>query len=137
MLALDTNTISYYFRGDAQVVPRLHALPPAQLGVPSVVVYELRHGLMRLPPAAAQPRLEALSKFLGPLRVLDFDQACAQVAAALRARLEAQGTPIGPHDVLIAATALRHGAALVTRNVSEFSRVQGLQVVNWHDSPVT
>ena len=135
MLALDTNTISYYFRGDTQVVPRMHALPPAQLAVPSVVVYELRYGLMRLPPAAAQPRLEALSTFLLPLRVLDFDEACAQVAATLRARLEAEGRPIGPHDLLIAATALRHGAALVTRNVAEFSRVQGLEVVNWHDSP--
>jgi tRNA(fMet)-specific endonuclease VapC len=47
--------------------------------------------------------------------------------------IEAAGQPIGPHDLLIAATALRHGAALVTRNVAEFSRVPGLEVVNWHD----
>jgi tRNA(fMet)-specific endonuclease VapC len=46
--------------------------------------------------------------------------------------LEAAGTPIGPHDTLIAATALRHQATLVTRNVREFSRVQGLQWLNWH-----
>ena len=62
MFALDTNTISYYFRGDPQVVPRMHALPPARVGVPSVVVYELRYGLMRLAPAAAQSRLEALDR---------------------------------------------------------------------------
>ena len=133
MFALDTNTISYYFRGDPQVVPRMHALPPARVGVPSVVVYELRYGLMRLAPAAAQSRLEALDTFLAALQVLDFDEACAQVAATLRARLEAAGQPIGPHDLLIAATALRNGAALVTRNVAEFSRVPGLEVVNWHD----
>ena len=106
MFALDTNTISYYFRGDPQVVPRIHALPPARVGVPSVVVYELRYGLMRLAPAAAQSRLEAA------------------------------GQPIGPHDLFIAATALRNGAALVTRNVAEFSRVPGLEVVNWHDGSV-
>ena len=132
MLALDTNTVSYYFRGDPAVVPRLQALPPSQVALPSVVLYELRYGLMRLPAAAAQPRLEALSRFIAPLVVLDFDDSCAQVAAALRARLEAEGRPIGPHDTLIAATALRHGAALVTRNVEEFSRVQGLEVLNWH-----
>ena len=136
MFALDTNTISYYFRGDPQVVPRIHALPPARLTVPSVVVYELRYGLMRLPPAAAQPRMNALDRFLSALAVLDFDEACARVAATLRARLEAEGQPIGPHDLLIAATALRHGTALVTRNVAEFSRVHGLEVVNWHDAPV-
>jgi tRNA(fMet)-specific endonuclease VapC len=55
------------------------------------------------------------------------------VAASIRSRLESEGRPIGPHDTLIAATALRHGAALVTRNVEEFSRVQGLEVLNWHD----
>ena len=48
------------------------------------------------------------------------------------AELEAGGTPIGPHDTLIAATALRHQAILVTRNEREFSRVAGLQWVNWH-----
>jgi tRNA(fMet)-specific endonuclease VapC len=133
VFALDTNTVSYYFRGDPQVVPRMHALPPARLLVPSVVVYELRYGLLRLPPAAAQPRLEALDTFLEALQVLDFDEGCAQVAASLRVRLEGAGSPIGPHDLLIAATALRHGAALVTRNVAEFSRVPGLEVVNWHD----
>ena len=132
MLALDTNTISCYFRGDTRVVPRLQALSPAQLVVPSVVLYELRYGLLRLPEAAAQPRLEALKKFVAPLTVLAFDEPCAQVAAVVRARLEVDGRPIGPHGLLIAATALRHGAALVTRNVNEFSRVQGLELVNWH-----
>ena len=52
MLVLDSNTISYYFRGDAQVVPRMQALPPAELGVPAIVEYELRYGLLRLPPEA-------------------------------------------------------------------------------------
>ena len=73
-----------------------------------------------------------MKKFVAPLTVLAFDEPCAQVAAVVRARLEVDGRPIGPHDLLIAATALRHGAALVTRNVNEFSRVQGLELVNWH-----
>jgi tRNA(fMet)-specific endonuclease VapC len=132
MLALDTNTVSYYFRGDPSVVPRLQALPPSQVALPSVVLYELRYGLMRLPAVAARPRLEALSRLIAPMVVLDFDDACAQVAAALRVKLEWEGRPIGPHDTLIAATAMRHGATLVTRNVDEFSRVQGLEVLNWH-----
>ncbi len=135
MLALDAYTISYFFRGDPQVMDRLLATAPALLAVPSVVVYELRYGLLRLPAAAARSRLDALGKFLQPLRVLDFDEPGAQAAAALRASLESQGTMIGPHDLLIAATALRHGASRVTRNVREFSRVPGLQVVNGHAAP--
>ena len=132
MLILDSNTISYYFRGDPQVVPRLQALSPADVGVPAIVEYELRYGLLRLPPDAAAPRLAALAQLLRPMQVLPFDSECAVQAAQIRVGLETMGTPIGPHDTLIAATALRHRATLVTRNVREFSRVLGLECLNWH-----
>lgn len=133
MLILDSNTISYYFRGDPKVVPKLQALRPADLGVPAVVEYELRYGLLRLPPQAAAPRLAALEQFLRPIPILPFDRQCAAQAAQLRAALESAGTPIGAHDTLIAATALRHQATLVTRNAREFSQVPALQWVNWHE----
>ncbi len=132
MLILDSNTISYYFRGDPQVVPRLQAQRPADLGVPAIVEYELRYGLLRLPADVAAPRLAALAALLQPMRRLPFDSGCAAHAAHIRASLEAAGTPIGPHDTLIAATALHHQATLVTRNVREFDRVPGLQCLNWH-----
>ena len=134
MLILDSNTISYYFRGDPQVVPRLQALRPADVGMPAIVEYELRYGLLRLPQEAATPRLAALAQLLQPMQRLAFDSECAAQAARIRAELEARGTPIGPHDILIAATALRHQSTLVTRNVREFSRVPGLQWLNWHDT---
>lgn len=66
MLVLDSNTISYYFRGDPAVVPQLQALRPAELGVPAIVEYELRYGLQRLPPEASAPRLAALAQLLRP-----------------------------------------------------------------------
>ncbi len=132
MLVLDSNTISYYFRGDTQVVPRLQALPPAEVGVPAIVEYELRYGLARLGADASAPRMQALDQLLRPMQRLAFDRECADCAARLRAELEAAGAPIGPHDTLIAATALRHQATLVTRNLREFSRVRGLQCLDWH-----
>ena len=132
MLILDSNTISYYFRGDPQVAPRLQALRPAELGVPAIVEYELRYGLLRMPPDSAAPRLAALARLLEPMQLLPFDSECALSAARIRVELEATGTTIGPHDTLIAATALRHQATLVTRNVREFSRVPGLQWLDWH-----
>ncbi len=88
---------------------------------------------MRLPSSAAAPRLAALAQLLQPIQLLSFDSECAAHAARIRVTLEAAGTPIGPHDTLIAATALRHQATLVTRNVREFSRVPGLQWLNWHE----
>jgi len=133
VLILDTNTISYYFRGVPSVVARLQAQHPQDLAVPAIVEYELRYGLLRLPPAQAKPRLQALTQLLRAMQTLPFDRACADHAANIRVALDAMGSPIGPHDVLIAATALRHRATLVTRNLREFQRVAGLAVVNWHD----
>ncbi len=135
MLILDSNIISYYLRGDPQIVPHLQTLAPAEVGVPAIVEYELRYGLLRLPQEAAKPRLAALMQLLQPMQRLPFDSDCATHAARIRAELEAAGTPIGPHDTLIAATALRYQATLVTRNVREFSRVPGLKWLNWHDAP--
>ena len=90
MLVLDSNTISYYFRGDPQVVPRLQAIRPGDLGVPAIVEYELRYGLMRLPQEQAAPRLAALAQLLRPMQQLPFDAPCAEHAARIRATLEAE-----------------------------------------------
>lgn len=134
MLILDTNTVSYYLRGDSAVVPRMQALTPDEARIPAIVEYELRYGFERLPPETRRKGLNCLLDVLQALQVLPFDSACAAHAAHVRAGLEAVGTPIGNHDILIAATVLRHGGTLVTRNVREFSRVPGLQCLNWHEA---
>lgn len=130
MYALDTNSLSYFLKGRGRVGERLLAQPPAKVGLPSVVLYELAYGASRSQaPPDLKARLEAL---LQSLPILPFGEAEARAAARIRADLETVGTPIGPHDVLIAATALAHGATLVTRNVREFRRVKGLLVENWY-----
>lgn len=65
------------------------------------------------------------------VKPLPFDDRCAEEAAQIRANLAAQGKPIGPHDILIAATARAHDAVLVTHNIGEFARVTGLRLEDW------
>lgn len=62
---------------------------------------------------------------------LPFDDRAAEHCGEIRAQLVRQGQPIGPYDLQIAAIARASGLRLVTRNVSEFSRVPGLSVENW------
>jgi tRNA(fMet)-specific endonuclease VapC len=64
--------------------------------------------------------------------VLDFDKEDARQAGRLRAFLAGKGTPIGPYDVLIAGQAMARNMILVTRNRSEFDRVPGLRIEDWH-----
>ena len=132
MYVLDTNTIAYYFRGEGRVAEHLLATPPGEVGVPAVAAYELRFGLARLGNVAR--RIDQLEQFLSTTAILPFDDAVARRAATLRADLERAGQPIGPLDVLIAATALNAAGTLITRNVSEFGRVPGLRVQDWFDS---
>ena len=130
MYALDTNSLSYFLKGRGRVGQRLLAQPPAKVGLPSVVLYELVFGATRSQaPPDLKARLEAL---LQSLPILPFGEAEARAAARIRADLETVGKPIGPHDVLIAATALAHGATLVTRNLREFRRVKGLRIEDWY-----
>ncbi len=66
------------------------------------------------------------------LRVLPFGEAEVRAAARIRARLEGEGKPIGPLDVLVATTALEQQAVLVTHTTREFRRMTGLRVEDWY-----
>jgi tRNA(fMet)-specific endonuclease VapC len=44
------------------------------------------------------------------------------------------GTPIGPYDLLIAATAVTNDKILITANMREFARVPGLKIENWEEA---
>lgn len=131
MVALDTDTIVHYFKGRGRVADHLHATPPGEVTVPSVVIHELEVGVLKSDDPDGRRR--QLRTLLDHIRVLPLADEEARIAARVRVLLEAKGDPIGPLDTLIAGIALSHGATLVTRNVREFRRVEGLEVANWYD----
>lgn len=130
---LDTNACIAIINGrPAAVRERLQAAigHGDAIAVPSVVVLELWYGAGKSQRQAQNA--ERLGIFLaGTIDVLDFDDDDARVAGMVRARMEAAGTPIGAYDLLIAAQALRRQWRLVTANVGEFSRVEGLDFEDW------
>ncbi len=130
MYALDTNSLSYFLKGRGGVAARLLATPPAEVGIPSVVLYELAYGAAR--SEAPRPLRERLEALVSTLQVLPFGAAEARTAARIRLDLEKAGQPIGPHDLLIAATSLEQGAVLVTHNTREFRRIRGLRIEDWY-----
>jgi tRNA(fMet)-specific endonuclease VapC len=68
---------------------------------------------------------------LGALTVRALESDVERVYAAIRVALEKKVTPIGAHDMLIAAHARAIGAVCVTDNLAEFKRVPALKVDNW------
>ncbi len=127
---LDTNICIYLIKGQPrQVLQKFTALSVGEIGVSSITVAELHHGVQKSQHVAKNQ--QALEQFLLPLVIADFDAKAAQVYGQIRAALERQGTPIGPLDILIAAHALSLDTTLVTNNVKEFSRVPDLRIANW------
>ncbi len=95
----------------------------------AVTVAELQYGVAKSRQMERNRR--ALLRFLTPFEILPFDDKDAELFGVLRARLEADGRPIGPYDLELAAQALARGLILVTNNEGEFRRVPGLHVENW------
>ena len=133
MLCLDTNVIVGLLTGrNPAIRRRFHEEKVAEnrLTLPAVALYELRYGAAN--SGRPESNRRALDELLSQgIEILNFDADDATEGGAIRAHLRRAGTPIGPYDILIAAQARRRGAALVTNNVGEFTRVPGLMVVDW------
>ncbi len=130
MVLLDTNAcIRVLNGGSPTLATRLQGLSPSEIHISTVTRAELLYGARHSTRVAAN--LLLLEKFLRPLLSVAFDERCAEHSAGIRAELAVQGMPIGPYDLLIAATARAYDLTLVTHNTREFSRVVGLRVEDW------
>lgn len=127
---LDTNTCIYIIKQKPQkVLERFKEHKVGDVGISSITLAEFQYGVSKsLHP---QKNREALSEFVLPLEVADFDDRAAQSYGEIRAFLERHGTPIGSMDTLIGAHALSLGVSLVTNNLREFRRIKNLTVVDW------
>lgn len=129
MYILDTNILIYFFKGIGNVAKNLLAISPKEIGLPSIVLYELEYGIKK--SRSPNKRIKQLEEMCSLTKILPFAEKEAMVAASLRAHLEKKGTPIGHYDILIAGTALFHQGILVTNNTNEFRRVPKLKIENW------
>lgn len=126
---LDTNIVSDLVRHpQGRIATRIAAVGEGAVATSIIVAAELRFGAAKKASQRLTAQLEAI---LGALEVIALEAPTDVTYGAARAALEANGTPIGGNDLLIAAQALTLGMILVTDNEREFARVGGLEVENW------
>lgn len=127
---LDTNICIYSIKHKPeQVFLRLQEHEPADICISSVTYAELVHGVEK--SQAVEKNRFALILLLANIEILNFDANAAESYGKIRADLEKQGTPIGPLDMMIAGHAKSLNYTVVTNNIKEFNRVQGLKIENW------
>ncbi len=130
MYILDTNILIYFFKGVGRVSSHLLSVEPGNIGIPSIVIYELKTGIAK--SIDQKKRSAQLIELCSMVEIFPFGNDEASYSAEIRADMEKKGTPIGPYDILIAGTAMAQKARLVTHNISEFNRINGLEVVDWY-----
>lgn len=127
---LDTNICVYFLKGQNEILKRtIFSVRPSDIKIPSITKAELLYGAEK-----SQKRDENISRiyrFLIPYEIVGFNSEESEEYSRIRADLEKKGQIIGPNDILIAAIVKANNGTLVTHNTKEFSRVEGLRLLDW------
>lgn len=108
---------------------RLTELRPEGIALSIISVAEIYKGIYRRQSPMQEEAL--FREFLGnDITILTLDEEICRIFAKEEVRLRRQGTAIEDMDLLIAATALRHGLIVLTNNTQHFHRVQGLEIIS-------
>ena len=127
---LDTNICIYALKGQHPAVGhRMQRVSPASIKIPSIVKGELLFGARK--SREPERTLEIIEEFLFPFEVVSFGGRAAESYSRIRFDLERKGKPVGPNDLIVAATVMADQGTLVTHNLREFRRIRDLSVEDW------
>ena len=125
---VDSDWVIDHLNGVHRVVSRLGELAEEGLGLSVISLAEVYEGIFY---SSDPPREElALRNFLRGISIVELDDDICRIFARERGRLRAAGNIIGDFDLLIGATALRHGLTLLSNNRNHFERIQGLTIIS-------
>ena len=126
---LDTNIAIYVIKRRPPEVLATFNQHAGQLCISSITLAELIHGVEK--SAKPDHNLRQVEDFISRLTVLVYGIKASAHYGNIRAVLERKGTIIGVNDLHIAGHARSEGVTLVTNNMKEFERVEGLRLENW------
>ena len=127
---LDTDMISYYFKGNQSVVKKvdeyLETFPQIKLSI--ISYYEVVSGLKF---KGASKQLQIFEAFCSENEILGLSVDCAEIAGDIYEKTRKLGKAIDDIDILIAAIAIRNELSLITNNTKHFENIDDLVLGNW------
>jgi tRNA(fMet)-specific endonuclease VapC len=126
---LDTNILIALTKKHPCPAERLSSVPAKAVLLSTVVLAEIEYGIAK--STRKEHNRTIFERLLQGFQILPFNETAAGHYGPIRAALERRGELIGPYDLMIAAQARAENAVLVTDNVQDFQRVEGLIVENW------
>ncbi len=134
-LMLDSNVCIRAMRAGGQDVVAWIMAHSDTVGLSSIVLHELYVGAAL--SARRDHQRAMINELSAQLAVLDFDMSAADHAANIRADLQRRGCMIGSNDMLIAGHARSLGLKLITSDLADFRRINGLHCEDWSDEEPT
>lgn len=131
---LDTNIAIYVIKKRPLSALEIFNKNAGMMCISSITEAELLHGAEK--SQRREHNLMVVADFISRLEVLPYDSRAAAQYGDIRANLERKGQPIGVNDIHIAAHARSQGLILVSNNLREFERVEGLRFENWAERPI-
>ncbi len=127
---IDTDILSYYFKGDKKVVENFqkYLQTYSYINLPIISYYEILRGL-KFKKAIKQ--IERFENFVASNNLLFITKSSAEMSAEKYAELQIKGKTTGTSDLLIAGIALKHDLTVVTNNEKHYKDISGLRIENW------
>jgi tRNA(fMet)-specific endonuclease VapC len=126
---LDTNIVIYVIKRRPVELLDVFNRHAGQMCISSITLAELLHGVEK--GSMPDQNLHNVEDFISRIEVLEYGSKAAAHYGEIRTDLERKGLTIGVNDLHIAGHARSEGLTLVTNNLREFERVNGLRTTNW------
>jgi tRNA(fMet)-specific endonuclease VapC len=127
---INTDILSFYFKGEERVVMRFgeYLKEFDQVNISILTYFEVNAGL-KFKKAGRQ--LQDFEGFINDNNVINISEESAKISGDIYADLRQRGITIGTSDILIAGIAIENGLTLITNNEKHYESIQGLNIENW------
>ncbi len=131
-IVIDTNVLIDFERKHINLKNYISGRENQEFFISVITASELLHGVCRATEDAIRiKRSLFVESILKNIPILNIDLSVARVHAGLWAKLQSEGMMIGLHDLWIASICIAKRHILITSNIREFERVDGLNVECW------
>lgn len=131
---LDTNICIHYFKGQFGLKKKIENIGFENFAISEITLAELIYGAEK--SQKVQKNLKVVEDFADKIEILPI-LTFLRIYGKEKARLKSIGRTIGDLDLFIGSTAIVNEMIMVTRNIREFERIEGIIIENWIDSKVT
>lgn len=130
---LDTDTFSFYLKGNEDVVEKVidYLTEYPNLNISSITYYEILKGLEYKQASRQKKDFKNLAK---KINVINVNNDSLEISAKIYGDLKRKGKVIGTADTLIAGLAIEKKLKLITNNIKHFNNIENLDIGNWKDN---